>query len=157
MTSPAPYSHSAVVQAKPDRPDEEHLMIRHRVGIVGTAMVAVAAGGLLATLAMNIDEPASPPFGSDRAYIEPPAHAVADDAYIGFIRALSADGEIVAVDFVSHEHGVVGNLRPEQLVHAGVLGKSGFFATSPQPFKLRVEGSVIVAVQSADDELDNTP
>ena len=60
----------------------------------------------------------------------------------------------MAVDFVSHTGGVVGNDRPEQLADAGVLGTSSFFAPVPTPFKLRIERNVIVAVQSADQELE---
>jgi hypothetical protein len=137
-------------------PDEEHLMIRHRASIVAMAIVVGAGGGLLATSAMSVEEPALPLFGSDRAYVEPTGHVLSDDVYIGFIRALSAGGQIVAVDFVSREQGVVENVRPEQLVDAGVLGRSDFFGPARQPFELRVEASVIVAVQSADGELDLT-
>jgi hypothetical protein len=129
-------------------------MSRHRVCIVVMAFVVAAGGGLLTTSAMSIDEPAPSLSRSDRAYTEPSARALADGAYIGFIRTLPTDDEIVAVDFVSLDDGVTENIRPEQLVHAGVLGKSGFFGRSPEPFKLRVEDAVIVAVQSADGELD---
>ena len=112
-------------------------MDHRRMRIALAAVVIAAGGGVLAESASSREEPNPPLFGTDRNYIEPTTPALAYGNYLGLIRALSADGEIVAVDFVSHTGGVVENVRPEQLVDAGVLVTSGFFAPTPTPFKLR--------------------
>jgi hypothetical protein len=129
-------------------------MIHRRTLMAAAAVVIAASGGVCAASASSREEPTPPLFGTNRTYVEPTTTALADGNYLGLIRALSADGEIVAVDFVSHTGPVVGNDRPEQLVDAGVLGTSSFFAPVPTAFRLRIERNVIVAVQSADDELE---
>ena len=129
-------------------------MVHRRTCMAAAAVVIAASGGVIAASAFSREEPTPPLFGTNRTYAEPTAPALADGNYLGLIRALSADGEIVAVDFVTQTGGAIGSDRPEQLVDAGVLGTSSFFTPVPTPFKLRIERNVIVAVQSADQELE---
>jgi hypothetical protein len=129
-------------------------MVHRRMCVALAAVVIAAGAGVLAESATSRERPTAPLFEADRTYVEPTSPTLADGNYLGLIRALSADGEIVAVDFVSHTGAVVESVRPEQFVDAGALGTSGFFGSAPTLFKLRVERNIILAVQSADDELD---